>query len=157
DPPVPLKVPNGLDLADINDNILRVYNQAIGPARFSEQGSNNWVIDGSLSVTGKPILANDPHRPVILPSLRKTVHLVGPAWNAIGAGEPALPGIALGHNESIAWGFTTVGIDQSDLYVEKLDPSNPNRYRYKGSWKDMEIEQQTLRVKGAKDETPIEL
>ena len=76
-----------------------------------------------MSATGRPMLANDPHRPIQLPSLRKTVHLVGPGWNAIGAGEPALPGIALGHNESIAWGFTTVGIDQQDLYVEKLDPA----------------------------------
>jgi len=61
---------------------------------------------------------------VQLPSLRKIVHLVGPGWNAIGAGEPALPGIALGTNERIAFGFTIVGIDQQDLYVEKLDPAN---------------------------------
>src|SRR5262249_52445310 len=73
DPAVPLTIPSGLDLADIDDTILRVYNQAIGPARFEEQGSNNWVADGSLTVTGKAILANDPHRPVQIPSLRKTV------------------------------------------------------------------------------------
>jgi len=157
DPPTPLEVPHGLDLADVDEGILRVYNQTIGPARFGEQGSNNWVVDGSLTSSGKPILANDPHRPVQLPSLRKTVHLVGPGWNAIGAGEPSLPGIALGHNENIAWGFTTVGTDQQDLYVEKLDPQNPNRYRYRGEWKDMEVEQQSLRVKGSKDLQPIRL
>jgi penicillin amidase len=157
DPVVSLKIPQGLDPADIDDSILRVYNEAIGPARFSEQGSNNWVVDGSLSTTGKPILANDPHRPVQLPSLRKTVHLVGPGWNAIGAGEPALPGIALGHNETIAWGFTIVGIDQQDLYVEKLDPANHDRYRYRGAWKDVEIEHQFLNVKGSKERLPIEL
>src|ERR1700722_19095110 len=157
DPPVPLEVPKGLDVADISDDIIRVYNQATGPARFAEQGSNNWVVDGTLTTTGKPILANDPHRPVQIPSLRKTVHLVGPGWNAIGAGEPALPGIALGHNEHIAFGFTIVGIDQQDLYVEKLNPQNPNQYMYRGAWKDVEIERQTLRVKGSKEPLPIAL
>jgi penicillin amidase len=157
DPPVPLEVPKGLDPADISEGILRVYNQAIGPARFAEQGSNNWVVDGSMTTTGKPILANDPHRPVQLPSLRKTVHLVGPGWNAIGAGEPALPGIALGHNEQIAFGFTIVGIDQQDLYVEKLDPNNSNRYQYRGAWKDMEVESQSLGVRGRKEPLKIEL
>jgi penicillin amidase len=105
-------------------------------------------MDGTMTTTGKPILANDPHRPVQIPSLRKTVHLVGPGWNAIGAGEPALPGIALGHNEQIGFGFTIVGIDQQDLYVEKLNPSNPDEYLYKGAWKKLEIERQTLKVKG---------
>ena len=98
-----------------------------------------------MTATGKPILANDPHRPVQIPSLRKTVHLVAPGWNAIGAGEPALPGIALGHNERMAFGFTIVGIDQQDLYVEKLNPQNPNQYLYRGAWKTVEIERQTDR------------
>src|SRR5436305_2860268 len=68
DPPVPLQIPKGLDPADISEGILRVYNQTIGPARFAEQGSNNWVVDGTMTTTGKPILANDPHRPVHIPS-----------------------------------------------------------------------------------------
>jgi hypothetical protein len=63
---------------------------------------------------------------VQIPSLRKTVHLVAPGWNVIGAGEPALPGVALGHNEQIGFGFTIVGIDQQDLYVEKLNPAHPD-------------------------------
>src|SRR6266581_3977339 len=153
DPPVALEVPHGLDLADIDDKILRVYNQTIGPARFGEQGSNNWVVDGSLTSGGKPILANDPHRPVQLPSLRKTVHLVGPGWNAIGSGEPGLPGIALGHNENVAFGFTIVGIDQQDLYVETVNPENPDEYRYRGAWKKFETEQQKLAVKGRGEQT----
>lgn len=148
DPQIPLTIPDGLDLADITPEMVRVYNQAIGPARFAEQGSNNWVIDGTMTTTGKPILANDPHRPVQIPSLRKTVHLVGPGWNAIGAGEPALPGIALGHNEHIGFGFTIVGIDQQDLYVEKLNPANADEYRHKGAWKKMDVERQTLAVRG---------
>jgi penicillin amidase len=149
DPLIPIEVPHGLDLADVTHDIVRVYEQAIGPVAFStEQGSNNWVVDGTMTVTGKPLLANDPHRPVQIPSLRKTVHLVAPGWNVIGAGEPALPGVALGHNEQIGFGFTIVGIDQQDLYVEKLNPENPDEYRYRGAWKKVEIERQPLTVKG---------
>lgn len=155
DPNIPIAVPKGLDLADITPAILRDYQIAAASVDFpaEQQGSNNWVVDGSMTVTGKPILANDPHRPVILPSLRKTVHLVGPGWNAIGAGEPALPGIALGHNDNIAFGFTIVGIDQEDLYVEKLNPKNPDEYSYRGAWKRVETEKQPVAVKGSGPQT----
>jgi len=152
-PPDPFRAfdpPKSLDLASITANILHDYVAAIGPVMFpGQQGSNNWVIDGTMSETGKPLLANDPHRQIQIPSLRKTVHLVAPGWNVIGAGEPALPGVALGHNENIAYGFTIVGIDQQDLYVEKLNPDNPNQYRYKGEWKPVEVEHQDIAVKGA--------
>jgi penicillin amidase len=149
DPPVTFEVPQGLDLSSITSDILRAYRQTTGPVRLTtEQGSNNWVVDGTLTATGRPMLANDPHRPVQLPSLRKTVHLVGPGWNAIGSGEPGLPGIALGHNESIAFGFTIVGIDQQDLYVETVNPANPAEYRYRGEWKKFESERQQVAVRG---------
>ncbi|MBI3682038.1 MAG: penicillin acylase family protein [Acidobacteria bacterium] len=157
DPFIRLDAPAGLDLKLIQPGILRDYTQAIGSTRIDvEQGSNNWVVDGTRSATGKPLLANDPHRPINIPSLRKTVHLVGPGWNAIGAGEPALPGIALGHNEEIAFGFTIVGIDQGDLYVERLNPSNPREYFHKGGWRRMEVEVQKIKVKGL-GEQPVEL
>ena len=72
EPAVPLEIPKGLDIPAITSNILDVYRQAVGPVRLTtEQGSNNWVVDGSLTATGRPILANDPHRPVQLPSLAK--------------------------------------------------------------------------------------
>jgi penicillin amidase len=83
-----------------------------------------------------------------MPSLRKTVHLVGPGWNVIGAGEPALPGIALGHNEEMGFGFTIVGIDQCDIYVERMNPLNPNEYSYKGQWRKLEIVDEEIAVKG---------
>jgi penicillin amidase len=150
DPFVHLTVPPGVDIKSITKEILRDYDDAVGPPRLAEsQGSNNWVIDGTMSATGKPLLANDPHRPILVPSLRKIVHLVAPGWNAIGAGEPALPGIALGHNDTIGFGFTIVGMDQQDLYVEKINPANPNQYMYKGAWKAVEIEKQQIAVKGA--------
>ncbi|MBI4877571.1 MAG: penicillin acylase family protein [Acidobacteria bacterium] len=157
DPPIRIEIPRGLDLGDLNSQILRTYTEAIGSVRLPEQGSNNWVVDGSRTLTGKPLLASDPHRPVLVPSLRKTVHLVAPGWNVIGAGEPALPGIALGHNEHIGFGFTIVGIDQADLYVEKLNPKNPGQYLYRGAWREVEIERQTLRVKGRGEPESIEL
>jgi penicillin amidase len=157
DPPVALEVPRGLDLEDVDSSILTAYNETIGPVRFAEQGSNNWVVDGSMTTTGKPILANDPHRPIQLPSLRKTVHLVAPGWNAFGAGEPALPGIALGHNDRVAFGFTIVGIDQADLYVEKINPSRPDEYLYKDTWRKFTVVRDTLTVKGRSEPEPIEL
>jgi penicillin amidase len=149
EPAIPLEIPKGLDLSTINRDIIAAYRETVGPVSLTtEQGSNNWVVDGTMTATGRPILANDPHRPVQLPSLRKTVHLVGPGWDAIGSGEPALPGIAIGHNENIAFGLTIVGIDQQDLYVETVNPANPAEYRYRGAWKKFDTEQQKLTVKG---------
>ncbi|MEZ5402936.1 MAG: penicillin acylase family protein [Bryobacteraceae bacterium] len=148
DPPVRIEIPRGLDLAGIGPELLADYNAAIGPVRLADQGSNNWVITGARSATGKPLLANDPHRPVNIPSLRKTVHLVAPGWNVIGAGEPALPGVALGHNEEIGFGFTIVGIDQGDIFVEKLNPANPDEYEYKGQWRKMQVVEEEIAVKG---------
>ncbi len=165
DPLIPIRIPNGLDLGDISTAILGDYNQAIGAVRLPDpartaslgleaddsewSGSNNWIVDGTLTKSGKPLLASDPHRPVQIPSLRKTVHLVGPGWNVIGAGEPALPGIALGHNEHIGFGFTIVGIDQADLYVEKVNPANPDEYLHRGGWRKMEVVRETIPVMGA--------
>ncbi|HZS56598.1 MAG TPA: penicillin acylase family protein [Bryobacteraceae bacterium] len=149
EPKIPLILPKGLDAADITAAIIKDYMAAIGAIHFpGEQGSNNWVVDGTMTRTGKPILANDPHRPIQLPSLRKTVHLVAPGWDVIGAGEPALPGIAVGHNENCAWGFTIVGIDQQDLYVEKVNTADASEYLYRGEWKKFEVEQQPVDVKG---------
>ena len=153
DPPIRLDVPQGLDPADITNDVLRTYREAIGPVRLTDQGSNNWVVDGTMTATGRPMLANDPHRPVQLPSLRKTVHLVGPGWDAIGSGEPGLPGIALGHNRNIAFGFTIAAIDQEDLYVETVNPANPGEYRYRGAWKKFETREERLAVKGRGVET----
>jgi penicillin amidase len=117
--------------------------------------SNNWTISGRLTATGKPILANDPHRAITVPSLRYIVHLVAPAaggkptWDVIGAGEPGLPGVAAGHNQRIAWGFTIFPIDQQDLYIEELNPANPLEYKTERGWEKMRVEQQQFRVKGS--------
>jgi penicillin G amidase len=161
DPPRKLELPDGFDWKDlrgIDDRILSAANDAGSPITFNpSDGSNNWVIDGTMSATGKPILANDPHRTIALPSLRYLVHLVGPGWNVIGAGEPALPGVAAGHNERVGFGFTIVGIDQQDLYVEEINPANPNEYRYRGKWEPMLVEREQIKVKGETRPREVEL
>lgn len=158
-----LEIPAGLDLAGIESRILAAATSASGTVSFGQavpnpnDGSNNWVIDGTRSATGKPLLANDPHRQIALPSLRYMVHLVAPGWNVIGAGEPALPGVAAGHNERVGFGFTIVGIDQQDLYVEEINPANPNEYKYRGKWTAMRIEREQIKVKGKAEPLTAEL
>jgi penicillin amidase len=111
-------------------------------------GSNNWVVSGKITATGLPMMANDPHRSQQIPSLRYWVHLVAPDWNVIGGGEPALPGVSIGHNEHGTWGLTIFAIDQEDLYVYETNPIHPNQYLYQGKWEDMRVIQESIHVKG---------
>jgi len=111
-------------------------------------GSNNWAISPFLTRTGRAILANDPHRLHSVPSLRYIAHLKAPGLNVIGAGEPFLPGISIGHNERIAFGLTIFSIDQEDLYVYTTNPANPNEYKYKGGWESMTVIHETIPVDG---------
>jgi penicillin amidase len=113
------------------------------------QGSNNWVISGVRTFTGGAMMANDPHRALQVPSLRYWVHLVAPGWDVIGAGEPALPGVSVGHNPHGAWGFTIFPVDQEDLYVYETDSAHPCRYRYRGAWEEMRTIRETIAVKGS--------
>ncbi|MBI3664981.1 MAG: penicillin acylase family protein, partial [Acidobacteria bacterium] len=158
DPPTKVEVAKGLALEGIDVGVLKSFEEDTGPVRLdAKPGSNNWVVDGTMSATGKPLLANDPHRRVELPSLRYLAHLVGPGWNVIGAGEPTLPGVTVGHNERIAFGLTVVGIDQQDLYVEKIDPANSLRYQFQGGWREMQVEREKVRVKGRGEPVEVEL
>ena len=109
------------------------------------EGSNNWVIAPSRTATGRPILANDPHRPVGVPSLRYIVHLNAPDLDIIGAGEPSLPGVSFGHNGQMAWGLTIFYIDQEDLYVYD---TKGDSYRYKAGFEPMKVVHETIEVKG---------
>ncbi len=112
-------------------------------------GSNNWIVSGARTMSGKPIMANDPHRNQSAPSLRYWVHLVAPGWNVIGGGEPTLPGVSIGHNEQGAWGLTIFGNDSEDLYVYETNPANPLQYKYRGAWETMRVIKETIQVKGA--------
>ncbi len=152
DPPTALDPAPGTDLSGLAPELLRNLvgsDQRIEFAHPPREGSNNWTISGTLTGSGKPLLANDPHRVLALPSLRYMVHLIAPGWDVIGAGEPGLPGVALGHNQSIAWGFTIFGLDQQDLYVEELNPLNPLEYRTAHGWAAMTTRNEQFLVKDA--------
>lgn len=113
------------------------------------EGSNSWVVAPARSATGRPIMANDPHRAYSAPSLRYLVHLSAPGLDVIGAGEPALPGISLGHNGTIAFGLTIFNIDQEDLYVYELNPADAKQYKYKDGWENFKVIRESIAVKGA--------
>jgi penicillin amidase len=113
-------------------------------------GSNNWVVHGSRSASGHPLVANDPHRAITTPSLRYLVHLEAPGWNVIGGGEPALPGVAIGRNPHGAWGLTIFSMDMEDLVVLRLAPGDPDAYvDADGRVRAMRRERDTIRVRDA--------
>ncbi len=149
----------GFDLSLIDAKALSGYDAAAKALDFSKfsSGSNNWVVAGELSASGKPMLANDPHRALTLPSLRYLVHLNAPGWSVIGGGEPALPGVAIGHNQRIAWGLTIVGHDQSDFYLEETHPDDPDRYRVGDQWQPMQVVRESVSVRGEGQPTVLEL
>ena len=91
-------------------------------------GSNGWVLDGSRTASGAPLLANDPHLGLSAPGPWYLAHLKSPGHELIGASMPGLPGVVLGHNRTVAWGFTNTGPDTQDLFVERVDPADPARY-----------------------------
>ncbi len=110
--------------------------------------SNNWVVDGQKSVTGRPLLANDPHLPLTMPSIWHEVHLESPELRAAGVALPGLPAIIIGHNQRIAWGVTAAMADQDDLFWEEIDPQHPTRYRFGDRWEEGQIVREEIRVRG---------
>ena len=121
-------------------------------AATTEEGSNNWVVHGSRTETGRPILASDPHRTHALPSLRYLVHLTAPGFDAIGCGEPSAPGISLGHNGRTAFGLTIFPADQEDIHVYETRPDAADSYRYGDGWTDVTRVEETFAVKGLPDQ-----
>ena len=111
-------------------------------------GSNSWVVAGSRSETGSPLLANDTHLPIQMPSSWYEMHLEGGGYRVAGFTFPAAPSVLIGHNDRIAWGATNLGPDVQDLYIERVDPENPDRYLFEGEWLDMDIVPETISVKG---------
>lgn len=173
DPAIALMVPRGLDLSilsqpilDALDGVLPVvpfprpplldaYRNAPGAVASVDlgspersPGSNNWVSSGAHTASGAVLLANDPHRHVASPSLRYLVHLVAPGWDVIGATEPAIPGVAIGHNGRVGWGLTIVGTDYDDVFVEELHPDDPNRAMWQGEWYPLRVVKDSIAVRG---------
>lgn len=123
---------------------------AIAPPELPEgAGSNNWVVAGSRSASGKPLLANDPHLGLTAPAVWYFAHLHTPAGNVIGATLPGVPIVTLGRNDRIAWGYTNTGPDVQDLYLEKLDSSGG--YIAPDGPKAFKLITETIRVKGGED------
>ena len=156
-------VPDGVDLCAIPSGVLDTYLLAKAPISYANPanaltqareiehrtsiGSNNWVVSPQRTATGRPILANDPHRGQAVPSLRYAAQLIAPGLNVIGAGEPALPGISIGHNERIAFGLTIFPIDQEDLYVYETRVDAANEYRYRDRWEPMTVVDEAIPVR----------
>ena len=115
-------------------------------------GSNNWVVNGEHTASGKPLLANDMHLELSLPPIWYEVHLTAPEWNVKGFALPGAPMVVVGHNDRIAWGFTNNGADVLDLYIETFHPANPDEYRVNGEWKKADVYDEVIKVKGAPDE-----
>jgi penicillin amidase len=152
----PLIVPPGAEATGCGPDLsedFRGSSQLVGAAGGGL--SNNWAVSGEKSVTGRPILANDPHLPLTMPSIWWEVHLDSPELKAAGAGLPAVPGVVIGHNDNIAWGITASMTDGDDLFVEKVNPDNPAQYEFQGEWVDGEIVREEIKVKG-RDEPVVE-
>ena len=173
-----LKLDKIIRKKDLKKDILRLYNEFRKPLKFNINhiekkyrsgdlnkisykheeknildnysiGSNNWAISGKKSNNGYPILANDPHRSIAVPSLRYITHLVAPNWNVIGGGEPEIPGVSIGHNGHGAWGLTVFRTDAEDLYVYELNPNNKNEYKHDDKWLKFKTISETINIKDA--------
>lgn len=111
-------------------------------------GSNDWVVAGSRTETGKPMLADDPHLGASIPSIWYLAELQGDRLHVIGATLPGMTAVVIGHNDHISWGVTNVGPDVQDLYIERTNPDNPNQVEVNGAWQNMQITEEQIVVKG---------
>ena len=132
---------------------------ALAPVPDPNLGSNNWVLAGSRTATGKPILANDPHLSVRQPAIWYQTHLnlAAEGLNVVGVTFTGVPGVVVGHNDHIAWGVTNLGPDVQDLYVEVPNPANPREFLYNGRYEPAQVYQEDIRVKGQDKPVPFTL
>ena len=127
------------DLKAIDDRILAGYEAATKAFSFTPGDDREQQLGRRRRAfrVGQAAPGQRPAPAIALPSLRYLIHLNAPGWNVIGSGEPALPGVAIGHNDRIAWGFTIIGTDQADFFVEELHPQKPEEYRVGDRWEKM--------------------
>ncbi len=148
--PSPRDLTPSADLSQDTVRELLALKSSLDPllGQFRSLGSNNWVVSGSRTDTGAPILANDPHLDLTLPSIWYQMRLSSPSYNVYGVSLTGAPVVVIGFNEHIAWGFTNVGADVVDFFEEKTRPGNENEYLYRGQWVDFDTRQETIHVKG---------
>ena len=153
-------LPEGIGdaLGDVAE-ALEALNDATGGGMETGIGSNSWAISGDRSPTGAAMLANDPHLGIQMPSIWYQVGLHcrqvddDCPFDVTGFSFAGVPGVIIGHNADIAWGFTNVGPDVQDVYIEKVNPDDPDQYEFMGEWRDFEIRTETIEVAGGE---PIE-
>ncbi|HLZ57809.1 MAG TPA: penicillin acylase family protein [Ktedonosporobacter sp.] len=151
DPDHPLIIPPGATYQGINLGLLEQYEQIKELSGFGTMGgSNNWVVDGTMTATGAPILCNDPHLGQAVPSIWYECHLSAGDIDVVGVSFPGTPGIVIGHNQYIAWGVTNAISDVQDLFIEKFNPANPHQYEYQGQWEEAQVIREEIKVKGQK-------
>ena len=124
----------------------RLYRATDNIATRKREASNEWVLSSAHSVSGKPLLANDPHLALGFPGTWYLARLVGPGFDIRGATSPGSPAVVLGHNGTIGWGFTTTNLDSQDLFVERVDPTDPNRYITPDGARPFGVREETIKV-----------
>jgi len=151
-------IPSDVDLDGLGDVVGDAIRR-VGTAPFflslaapvvpaGAAGSNAWAVPGSRSVTRAPLVASDPHRALANPSLRYLIHLSAPGWNVAGAVSPWLPGVAIGHNDRVAWGLAAFPADTQDVFVERVNPSNSHQVEARGGFHDTVIVKDPIVIRG---------
>jgi penicillin G amidase len=139
-----------LEFPDVTSALLPEVVRWVGESQRDIRhalGSNNWVVSGKHTATGKPILANDTHLELSVPPIWYEMHLTCPGWNVKGFTLPGAPLVVIGHNDRIAWGFTNNGADVQDLYIETFNPAQPDEYKVNGKWVKAQTVDEVIHVK----------
>ena len=150
----PLIIPKELKWKTVADDLRPLFDaegeyRSLLGIRALESGSNAWVISGAKSVTGKPILANDPHLILMSPARWYELHITAPGLDVAGMSIPGVPFIVVGRNQRVAWGVTNAMMDDEDFYIEEVDSvQHPTRYRFKNEWRSIVETIDTIVVKG---------
>jgi penicillin amidase len=148
-----LKLEGATATAAFDDAVLERLAAAAPLSGIEGVGSNNWVLAGSHTTTGAPLLANDPHLKLTAPALWYFVRLEAPGLRVAGATIPALPLVVLGQSEHIAWGFTNTGPDVQDLYIERVHPADANQVQTPDGWAPLKTREEVIKVRGKPDVT----
>jgi len=147
--------PGGEYVGSDDSSLAHVTKDVETISRLSDpySGSNNWVISGSRTASGKPLVAGDPHRQLDTPNVYYQNHMACPDFDAIGLSFPGFPGFPhFGHNASVAWCVTHASADYQDLYAERFKDGSNSTYEFKGEWKQAEVHREVIEVRDGRSE-----